>query len=86
MVLGVVVFLLPLIVFWIRRNYRSAIFCYAPVLMYVVYARYSNCTINPSSEACVWGYINYSIAFVVGSVCFLLISMIQSVYNYFMKN
>ena len=69
---------LPLIVVYKRRNLLTLLLTSSPFLLYTIYDIRMEClATNNHSEACVWGYVNYIIAIVVGSGLYLLVSTIQ---------
>lgn len=70
--------ILPFIVVYKRRNLLTLLLTFPPILLYTIYDITIECNAtNNHSEACVWGYLSYMMAIFVGSVLYLLVSIIQ---------
>ena len=70
--------ILPLLVLYKRRNLVTLLVTFPPYLVFTIYDITTECAAtNNHSEACVWGYLNYMLAIVVGSVLYLVVSLIQ---------
>lgn len=77
-ILYLLLIVVPLLVVFKRKNYLTFLFTFLPFLMYAIYDVQSECiATNNSSEACVWGYLQYIYAAVFGSVFYLLVSAAQ---------
>jgi|GEM_PF-5406507 len=74
--LAVTIFL-PLVILGFRRNFRTLIIGYAPLLFAAYLYGRKVCVADRISEACTWAYMYYFYALFVGSMLYLLVTAIQ---------
>ncbi len=78
-----IIVLLSLLI-W-KRNWKVFLLSTFP-LAYVIFDVYFECKATDNhSEACVWGYLNYLYAIVIGSVFYLTITFFQIVISKILK-
>lgn len=79
--LSIVLFFL---IVW-KRNWKVFFLSLSP-LIYVIFDVYIECKATDNhSEACVWGYLNYLYAIVIGSVFYLTVTLFQVLISKFKK-
>ncbi len=69
---------MPLFIVYRRKNILTLLLTFLPYLIYtIVEVRLECIATNNYSEACVWGYLNYMLAIVAGSIFYLIVTLIQ---------
>lgn len=76
--------IVPVFIVVKRKNYITLLLTFSPYLFYTFYEVSSECiATNNTSEACVWGYMNYIYAIIIGCFLYLLVTVVQIVISKF---
>ena len=85
MIILILLFITPFIFLLWQKNWKLYLLSFLP-LVYVIIEVYLECKATDShSEACVWGYLKYLYAIIIGGLLYIIVTVIQIIKSYINK-